>query len=90
MRTVYKYPMQMVTGHQIIRMPSGANVLACQIQGADPQLWAEVSDENDMVDRWFIIVGTGRALPRDVQLRFIDTFQMINGDLIFHVFEVST
>ncbi len=88
MRTVYKYPMQMVGGEQIVRMPIGSNVLACQNQGEDPQLWAEVNDQNDMTDRTFIIVGTGHPLPEGASLKFIDTFQMVGGSLIFHVFEI--
>ena len=90
MLSVYKYPI--VPNDKVeILMPKGARVLTCQSQFDKPQLWALV-DGNTSISlekRIFRMVGTGHPIKESEEsLHYIDTFQMANGNLIFHLFEI--
>lgn len=81
---VYKYPLgfgDWVT----VKMPAGAEVLSVQCQHGSPYLWARVSIENVPILYHFRMAGTGHELGSNVG-RHIDSFQMANGGLVFHVF----
>lgn len=86
MKTVWKFTMA-VTDRQVLNMPAGAQLLDVQMQGDDPCLWALVDPEADRLPRQFRIAGTGHKLPADPG-RYVATFQMNHGALVFHVFEV--
>lgn len=66
-------------------MPQCADILTAQMQGRQLCLWALVQPENKMETRTFSIFGTGH--PIDDVGRYIATFQIEGGTLIFHVFE---
>lgn len=89
MKTIYKYPLP-IEDVVSIDMPVGAEVLTVQMQRGEPQLWALVP-----IDTWapkerrlFRVAGTGHPIGSKVR-RYIGTFQLLNGDLVFHVFEVE-
>ena len=71
-----------------ISMPVGAQVLSVQMQHGEAQLWALVDPKSPERLRKFRVVGTGHPIEGDPGV-FIDTFQMNQGDLVFHVFEVE-
>ena len=72
-------------GYDVIEIPHGAKMLTVQMQHGEPQLWALV-DEEMYKDRVQIAVyGTGNPIP-DNPGEYIGTFQLHNGDLVFHVF----
>ena len=83
---VFKYPLAMVDT-QTVRMPYGATILSAQIQGSSGlQMWALVDETKTAMEiRSIVIVGTGNPVPE--LGAFIDTFQMQDGSLVFHVFE---
>lgn len=90
MNTIYKYPLAM-EDHQTLRLPKGAKFLRVQMQGVsdEPCLWAFVDNEAKEEEREIFITGTGKKIEHDPKkLRFIDTFQMADGALVWHVFEV--
>lgn len=87
MKTIWKFPIQ-VTDYQKIDMPARAKILCVQIQGGEPYLWAEVDSEEDYVTRLIHVYGTGHAMPQDTG-RYIGTFQMMQGRLVFHAYETT-
>ena len=90
MRIIYKYPLE-VEDYQVVTMPKSAQILTVQAQRGKPCIWALVDTDNNPEKRYFRIAGTGHPIRlKDKLLRYIGTFQMIGGDLIFHVFEIGS
>lgn len=89
METIWKFPFEI--GDQIeIEMPSLSEILTVQMQGKRPCLWARVYDDAPMVKRKFELFGTGHKMPRIDQRRdYVGTFQVLGGQLIFHLFELK-
>lgn len=87
MLTVYKYPLSL-DDDVTLALPEGAQVLTIQMQNGDPVLWALVNPDAPTEQRSFHITGTGHSIeePRS-QWRYVATFQMLGGALVFHVFE---
>jgi hypothetical protein len=69
-----------------IPMPAGAEFLSVQMQGETPCLWALVDPDVEKTMRYLDVYGTGHTLP-DNPGRYISTFQMMGGRLVFHAFE---
>lgn len=89
MKAVLKYPVK-VTDEQFIEMPKGAEILTVQTQFGKPQMWALVDkDEERKEMRAIAIVGTGHEHEDSFWegMAYICTFQMLEGGLIWHVFE---
>jgi hypothetical protein len=87
MRTIWKYDLIPNDENRIlIEMPTGAKVLTVQVQGDSVCLWALVDTEMGKGTRIFEIYGTGHPVST-YQKRYIGTFQMEGGTLVFHVFE---
>ena len=81
---VYKYPLYM--GDWVtVTMPEGAEPLCVQMQHGVPCLWARVVVGNPPTSHHFRIAGTGHDLGSNIG-KYIGTFQMHSGDLVFHVF----
>lgn len=84
---IYKYPLA-VTDRQELTMPEGAEILTVQTQGGEPMLWARVNRAAPSSVRTFITHGTGHAVD-DEAYRYVGTYQLHGGELVFHVFEAS-
>jgi len=88
-KTIYKYLLS-VTDLQEVSLPIGAEILTIQTQGETACMWALV-DPNEMQKeiRYIEIFGTGHRINCDmgVDRKYISTFQMIDGRLVFHAFE---
>lgn len=70
-----------------IEMPKDATVLTAQVQGEHAFIWAMVDPKASVERRKFAMVGTGREIPqRAEQWRYIGTFQLHEGGLVFHIF----
>ena len=89
MQTIWKFPITKPGDIITIEMPEGSQVLTVQTQAGTPCLWAVVEDSfvNNMESRQFAIVGTGHPMPNGTD-RYIGTFQLHGGGLVFHVFEI--
>jgi len=101
--TIWKYELELLT-HVDIEMPKGAKLLDVQMQGSQenalgflgpvdgkPCLWAMVDSEAETEVRKFRILGTGHYYedePVD-EYEYIGTFQMGNGELVLHLFEIK-
>lgn len=86
--TIYKYPLK-VTDWQFVTMPENAKILCVQMQYGEPCLWAMVDPDAVPKMRKIHIFGTGHPISSDLNLTHIDTFQMHEGALVFHVFEAA-
>lgn len=90
MRKVYKYDVPECEGEFIRSMPSGAKILAVQMQGNHPKMWALVETEyTKMVNYNFFVCTTGTPIKHNNILTYVGTFQLRQGELVFHVFQIG-
>lgn len=85
MSAIWKYPLR-VDDTQSIEMPTDAKVLCVQIQRGLPCMWAMHQNAAIRSERIILTIGTGHEVDRG-GLRYIGTYQLQNGNLMFHVFE---
>ncbi|WP_185246652.1 hypothetical protein [Chryseobacterium bernardetii] len=86
MKIIYKYQLK-TTDQQTITMPVGSTIISLQIQNGIPCIWAEVDTLQNVGDRTFVTFGTGHPLPEN-PLVYVGTYQLEEGNLIFHVYEM--
>jgi hypothetical protein len=90
MKKIWKYKLE-ITDNVVLEMPRNAEILTVQMQGETPMIWALVDTENNIEKRSFKIIGTGNPVPdlaRHLSRKYINTFQMMEGRLVFHLFEI--
>lgn len=86
MKAIWKFPLSMIDSQSIL-MPEGAQVLAVQVQGGVPCLWALVDTEAPQVSQTVRIHGTGHRCDDTLDRHnYLGTFQLERGALVFHVF----
>ena len=87
---IWKYKLEGTDG-QNISMPKGADILTVQVQDGLPFLWALVDPKAETEIRFIEIFGTGNPILSDMgtSRKYISTFQMREGRLVFHVFEYT-
>jgi hypothetical protein len=83
--TIWKFPIE-VRESQIVHMPKGAKPLTVQMQNGNPCLWTLCDETQPPEPRCVAVYGTGHKLPTNPG-NYIATFQMMEGMLVFHVFE---
>ncbi len=86
MKRVYKYPVK-IDDIQSIDLPQGAQILSVQVQDGNPYIWACVNPSEESEPRRFRLYGTGHIIECENLLRFIGTFQLFGGRLVYHLFE---
>lgn len=86
MTTIWKYPLDL-KDEQVVKMPQGAQILSVQRQFGNLMLWALVDSKAPSESREIIIAATGAPFPNVGIARHIGTVQMLDGALIWHVFE---
>ena len=84
---IWKWEIE-VTDKQTLIMPAGAKMLDVQMQGATCCMWAQCDQNAPKEPRHLAIYGTGNPMPDDPG-RYIATFQMLQGTLVFHAFEIE-
>ena len=87
MKAIWKFPI-VITDEQKVLMPKSAQILSVQVQHGTPCIWAICDAEEGKVERTFVIHGTGHTCGCVVE-DFIGTFQMSDGDFVFHLFNGS-
>lgn len=89
MTTIWKFSIP-VKDRIKLDMPKGAKILTVQTQYPDASLWAIVDSEVQTEQRYFELYGTGHDMhePRAGVRQYIGTFQMREGGLVFHLFEI--
>lgn len=85
MKTIYKYQLE-VTDEQVIKMPAYAEILTVQIQDGIPCIWVAVNTVFADRDYKIRTIGTGNPIEKEFKGRYIGTYQLQNGSLVFHVF----
>ena len=84
---IFKYQLE-TTDLQQIEMPEGATILCIQTQNNVPCIWAMVNPINQNIKRSFEIFGTGHSIPNSGERKYIGTYQLSSGLLVFHCFEL--
>lgn len=84
--TIWKYELSHSGCH--LEMPKDAVLLSVQVQDETPRLWVLVDEDADLEQREVTVIGTGHMSEALDELKFIDTFQMAGGLLVYHAFEV--
>ena len=88
MKTIWKY--EISSPDLSIQVPKGGKVLTVQTQHGIACIWILIDLTKDLESRRFITYGTGHRIDiSEEQLEYIGTWQMSNGNLIFHTFEVK-
>lgn len=89
MRTIYKY--SVMPGRNVINMSRGAEILTVQMQRGLPYLWAIVENSYPKEERVIVIKATGRECDElsISKATYVGTFQMSDGDLVYHVFDAG-
>lgn len=84
-KTIWKFQIE---PNDIIKvdMPIGAEVLTVQTQFEQPCIWAIVNPKAKTETRTFRMADTGHPVNENVK-KYIGTFQLMSGQLIFHLFE---
>lgn len=87
-KQVWKFVIDDIT-NIVIPMPKNAEVLTIQMQGQTPCIWALVEPTNELEKRYFELHGTGHTILYGVGVvrKYINTIQVFDGSLIFHLFE---
>lgn len=83
MFTVYNY---LLEPRKVISMPKYAKILTVQVKDNKPYIWVLVDTELECVDYNFTIVSTGHNAEDCVGKSYIGTYQLYEGNLVFHVF----
>lgn len=83
---VWKFPIEAVDAFGI-DMPIGAEILSVQTQHGQPHLWALVDTMLPNERRLFRLFGTGHSIDDSGELKYVGSFQLSGGALVFHLFE---
>ncbi len=83
--TTHKQTISARNGVQTLQIEAGSQILAVQNQAGAITLWYECMPGLEMVNRTFLVIGTGFPLPEGDR-RYIATVQ--TGELVWHVWEV--
>ncbi len=89
MEKIHKYKLE-TTDIQHIEMPAFARILCVQVQNKEPHLWAIFDDVQEQCKhtRTIEIIGTGNQTT-GTSRKYIGTYQLADGQLVFHVFEYT-
>jgi len=85
---ILKYPFSVVDRF-VLELPEGAAVLHVDAQDGQPMMWASVLVDAPMTERVFRVYGTGHLVEVEggQWLRYVATFLMYDGGLVWHLFE---
>jgi hypothetical protein len=89
MQRVFKYRLE-INDVVVLYLPKDAKVLTVQAQNDVPCIWAAVNPAmQELEKRTLRIAGTGHAIVDEIVGDYVGTFQLCNGKLVYHVFEVK-
>lgn len=83
---IFKYELLIVPVQQI-SLPENAKIMTVQFQGNQLCLWAMVNPHSYDEYRYIRIAATGEKITDESDLKYINTVQQFDGELIWHVFE---
>lgn len=87
-KTIWKFEIE-TADLNTVNMPKGAEILTVQNQMGNPCIWALVDPAQETELRAFEVFGTGHEVYCDMGIdrKYIGTYQLHGGALVFHVFE---
>jgi len=86
MLRIFKYTLDTID-EQVIKLPEFYKILSLKVQNNTPRLYVLINDKIEEEKEIRIrIYGTGH--PVDEVGEFIGTYQLSNGQLVFHAFIV--
>lgn len=89
MISIYKYPVP-VQDKFGLELPHGAAILCIQTQNGLPYIWTKIDTTKEYLEiRKFNLYGTGHDIRSQFE-EYIGTFQMYEGEFVFHLFEDLT
>ncbi len=95
MITIWKYEIP-IEEHFSIDVQKHSIFLSVQCQKGVPTIWCLVNTDREVVKREFRLYGTGHDLIeknhdaiKNIYWEFVGTFQMFDGDLVYHLFKRS-
>jgi hypothetical protein len=85
---VWKYPIP-IADEFVLRMPRDAELLFVATQDEQGCLWARVitDDRVRLEDRRFHLRGTGHLI--DLDSKYVGSFILRGGAIVFHLFEAA-
>jgi len=87
MSVIWRFPLNGAT-YQWIEMPVDAKILCVRVNEREPCLYALCDDSGSHTEGRLIATrGTGEELNFDGQFTYLDTYQLREGGLVYHVFE---
>lgn len=85
MNTIWKYHVP-IEDNFTIEMPFNSKILSFQLQKTTLTIWCLVDTDRPLNKRQFRLCGTGHELENR-WWKFIGTVQILNGDIVYHLFE---
>jgi hypothetical protein len=84
-KAVWKYPVP-IQDQFVIVMAKGAKPLCVQLQKDTPTMWTEVDPYGTASNQMFKLLGTGHIRELADTDKYVGTFQLLDGDLVFHLY----
>jgi hypothetical protein len=84
MKTIWKLVLE-TTDTQTVFIPRNSELLCVQLQYDIPCLWYRCDPNEELVSVTINTYGTGHPIEKATD-KYIDTYQLSNGTLVFHVF----
>jgi len=85
-KTIYKFPIEVKNDFQLT-LPKNSQILHVGMQGENLRMWVLIDkDEKEAEVRHFCLFGTGHDFAL-LDYKYIGTFQLYTGSLVFHLFE---
>lgn len=86
-KKIYKFPLKPELTRLMI--PANAQILCVQVHCGIAYLWVLLDPVQPLVSRTFCIYGAKHEIKEKLN-QYIGTFQLLNGALVLHVFEVHS
>lgn len=86
MQTIHKYAIAVAT-EQKIMLPAGGKILCVQTQYGKPYIWCKIDTDAPYEEVTLFTFDTGHNC--DGTANYIGTYQLHEGDLVYHVFEAK-
>ena len=88
MEAIWKFQIE-VTGEQILSVPKGTKLIACQNQQETIQMWGIVNPDEKGTERRHIRMYTTGQHYEKIEGKYLTSVQLRGGNFVAHLFEVK-